>query len=81
MFSLIWCRLLAAFKLYLLGLEVLVMQLLSTRFRLPAMPRQDGKVAVVTGGDSGIGYEVARHMAKLGAHVIIVRLRRSRTPC
>ncbi|XP_061735887.1 dehydrogenase/reductase SDR family member on chromosome X-like isoform X1 [Nerophis ophidion] len=71
MFSLICCRLLAAIKLYLLGLQVLVIQLLSTRFRLPAMPRQDGKVAVVTGGDSGIGYEVARHMAKLGAHVII----------
>ncbi|XP_077436607.1 polyprenol dehydrogenase isoform X2 [Vanacampus margaritifer] len=35
------------------------------------MPRQDGKVAIVTGGGRGIGYEVARHMAKLGAHVII----------
>ncbi|XP_054644233.1 dehydrogenase/reductase SDR family member on chromosome X-like isoform X2 [Dunckerocampus dactyliophorus] len=35
------------------------------------MPGQDGKVAIVTGGDRGIGYEVARHMAKLGAHVII----------
>ncbi|KAI3356137.1 hypothetical protein L3Q82_017388 [Scortum barcoo] len=38
---------------------------------LPAMPRQDGKVAIVTGGGRGIGYEVARHMARLGARVII----------
>lgn len=38
---------------------------------LPVMPRQDGKVAIVTGGGKGIGYEVVRHMARLGAHVII----------
>ncbi|XP_063744830.1 dehydrogenase/reductase SDR family member on chromosome X-like isoform X2 [Eleginops maclovinus] len=35
------------------------------------MPRQDGKVAIVTGGGRGIGYEVVRHMARLGSHVII----------
>ncbi|KAM4731680.1 polyprenol dehydrogenase isoform 2-T3 [Anableps anableps] len=35
------------------------------------MPRQDGKVAIVTGGGKGIGYEVVRHLARLGAHVII----------
>ncbi|XP_047457299.1 dehydrogenase/reductase SDR family member on chromosome X-like isoform X3 [Mugil cephalus] len=35
------------------------------------MPRQDGMVAIVTGGGRGIGYEVVRHMARLGAHVII----------
>ena len=35
------------------------------------MPRQDGKVAIVTGGGRGIGYEVVRHMARLGVHVII----------
>lgn len=38
---------------------------------LPVMPRQDGKVAIVTGGGRGIGFEVVRHMARLGAHVII----------
>uniref|UniRef100_A0A3B5M4C4 Uncharacterized protein n=1 Tax=Xiphophorus couchianus TaxID=32473 RepID=A0A3B5M4C4_9TELE len=38
---------------------------------LPVMPRQDGKVAIVTGGGRGIGYEVVRHLARLGAHVII----------
>lgn len=35
------------------------------------MPRQDGKVVIVTGGSRGIGYEVVRHMVALGAHVII----------
>ncbi|XP_047226728.1 dehydrogenase/reductase SDR family member on chromosome X-like isoform X3 [Girardinichthys multiradiatus] len=37
----------------------------------PVMPRQHGKVAIVTGGGRGIGYEVVRHLARLGAHVII----------
>ncbi|XP_019751097.1 dehydrogenase/reductase SDR family member on chromosome X-like isoform X1 [Hippocampus comes] len=71
MFSPVLFRLVSAIKLYLLGLKVLVIQLFSKRFELPAMPRQDGKVAIVTGGGRGIGYEVARHMAKLGARVII----------
>ncbi|XP_072301174.1 polyprenol dehydrogenase isoform X2 [Eucyclogobius newberryi] len=35
------------------------------------MPRQEGKVAIVTGGGRGIGFEVALHLAGLGAHVII----------
>uniref|UniRef100_A0A3Q3D9M2 Dehydrogenase/reductase SDR family member on chromosome X-like n=1 Tax=Hippocampus comes TaxID=109280 RepID=A0A3Q3D9M2_HIPCM len=74
MFSPVLFRLVSAIKLYLLGLKVLVIQLFSKRFELPGwftMPRQDGKVAIVTGGGRGIGYEVARHMAKLGARVII----------
>ncbi|XP_035995397.1 dehydrogenase/reductase SDR family member on chromosome X isoform X2 [Fundulus heteroclitus] len=65
-------RLLPAVKLYLLGFKVLLAQLLSKPLRLPVMPRQDGKVAIVTGGGRGIGYEVVRHLARLGAHVIIV---------
>ncbi|XP_034064379.1 dehydrogenase/reductase SDR family member on chromosome X-like isoform X1 [Gymnodraco acuticeps] len=71
MLSAIRCYLLPIIKLYLLALKVLLVQLLIRPFRLPVMPRQDGKVAIVTGGGRGIGYEVVRHMARLGAHVII----------
>ncbi|XP_034740577.1 dehydrogenase/reductase SDR family member on chromosome X-like isoform X1 [Etheostoma cragini] len=71
MLSAIRSYLLPIIKLYLLGLKVLLVQLFSRSFRLPVMPRQDGKVAIVTGGGRGIGYEEVRHMARLGAHVII----------
>uniref|UniRef100_A0A3Q4GAT7 Dehydrogenase/reductase SDR family member on chromosome X-like n=1 Tax=Neolamprologus brichardi TaxID=32507 RepID=A0A3Q4GAT7_NEOBR len=71
MLSAFWCHLLSAIKLYLLGLKVLLLQLLNGPLRLPVMPRQDGNVAIVTGGGRGIGYEVARHLVRLGAHVII----------
>ncbi|XP_058478051.1 dehydrogenase/reductase SDR family member on chromosome X-like isoform X2 [Solea solea] len=71
-----WSHLLPVIKLYLLGLKVLLTQLFSRPFRLPVMPRQDGKVAIVTGGGSGIGYEVVRHMARLGVHVIIVEFKK-----
>lgn len=33
--------------------------------------RFDNKVALVTGGSSGIGFGIATHLAQLGAHVII----------
>ncbi|XP_040912280.1 dehydrogenase/reductase SDR family member on chromosome X-like [Toxotes jaculatrix] len=71
MLSAIRSYLLPVVELYMLGLKVLLVQLFSRRFTLPVMPRQDGKVAIVTGGGRGIGYEVVRHMARLGAHVII----------
>ncbi len=35
------------------------------------MPRQDGKRVLVTGGPSGIGFQVARRMAEKGARVMI----------
>lgn len=38
-----------------------------------SLPREDlsGKVAVVTGGNTGIGYETAKALAVMGAHTII----------
>ncbi|XP_041700538.1 dehydrogenase/reductase SDR family member on chromosome X isoform X2 [Coregonus clupeaformis] len=62
---------LPALRLYLLGLRVLINQLLCRPFTLPELALQHGRVAIVTGGARGIGYETARHMASLGAHVII----------
>ncbi|KAL8023382.1 putative short-chain dehydrogenase/reductase SDR, NAD(P)-binding domain superfamily [Plasmopara halstedii] len=35
------------------------------------MPSQKGKLAVVTGANSGIGFEVAKELAAHGAHVIL----------
>jgi len=43
--------------------------------RAPAVmegPRLDGKIAVVTGGSSGIGGEISRQLAALGATVVAV---------
>ncbi|TWW80651.1 dehydrogenase/reductase SDR family member on chromosome X-like isoform X1 [Takifugu flavidus] len=71
MLSFVRVHLVPALKLYLLGFKVLLTQLFSKSFRLPVMPRQDGKVVIVTGGARGIGYEVVRLMVGLGAHVII----------
>ncbi|KAL0963664.1 hypothetical protein UPYG_G00309270 [Umbra pygmaea] len=64
-------NILPALKLYWLGFRVLLNQLFCRPFILPELPRQHGRVAIVTGGTRGIGYETARHMASLGVHVII----------
>ena len=37
----------------------------------PWLDRQDGRVAVITGGNSGIGLEAARLLAQVGAHVVL----------
>ncbi|XP_024142152.1 dehydrogenase/reductase SDR family member on chromosome X isoform X1 [Oryzias melastigma] len=71
MWSALRFGLLPALKLYLLGFKVLLSQLINKPLKLSVMPRQNGKVAIVTGGGRGIGYEVVRQLARLGAHVII----------
>lgn len=44
------------------------------------LPKQNGRVAIVTGGTRGIGFETARHLASLGMHVIIGRLMSDHMP-
>jgi len=39
--------------------------------RLPSLPRQEGRLVVVTGGGRGIGEQAVRRMVSLGARVII----------
>ncbi|XP_041115161.1 dehydrogenase/reductase SDR family member on chromosome X isoform X1 [Polyodon spathula] len=58
-------------KVYYIGLKVLLYQLFNKSFLLPVFPKQNGRVAIVTGGARGIGYETARHLARLGMHIII----------
>lgn len=43
----------------------------STKWTSNDIPNQRGKLAVVTGGNSGIGYEAALALAGKGAHVIL----------
>lgn len=41
---------------------------------LTAIPKHNGRVAIVTGGARGMGFEIARHLARLGMHVVIGRV-------
>uniref|UniRef100_A0A9J7XD72 Dehydrogenase/reductase X-linked n=1 Tax=Cyprinus carpio carpio TaxID=630221 RepID=A0A9J7XD72_CYPCA len=59
-------------RLYLDGVKVLLYQLFNRSFTLPDLPKQNGKVAIVTGGTRGMGYEISRHLASLDMHVVIV---------
>ncbi|XP_030636422.1 polyprenol dehydrogenase [Chanos chanos] len=58
-------------RLYLVGVKVLLYQLFNKSFTLPVLPKQNGRVAIVTGGARGMGYETSRHLASLGMHVVI----------
>ncbi|XP_075999277.1 polyprenol dehydrogenase isoform X2 [Genypterus blacodes] len=58
-------------RLYLCGLKVLIFQLFNRSFTLPVLPKLNGRVAIVTGGTRGMGFETARHLASLGMHVVI----------
>ncbi|KAM6893606.1 polyprenol dehydrogenase [Xenentodon cancila] len=63
--------LLPLLQLYLCGFKVLVYQMFHRCFALPVLPKQRGRVAVVTGATRGMGFETARHLASLGMHVFI----------
>ncbi|MFJ3633102.1 oxidoreductase [Streptomyces sp. NPDC090112] len=44
-----------------------------------AVPAQDGRTAVVTGGNAGIGFHVAEQLARAGAHVVLAGRSAERT--
>ncbi|XP_012709209.2 dehydrogenase/reductase SDR family member on chromosome X [Fundulus heteroclitus] len=58
-------------RLYLCGIRVLLYQMFNRSFEMPVLPKQNGRVAIVTGGTRGMGFETARRLASLGMHVII----------
>lgn len=42
-----------------------------TNWNTSHIPQQSGKIAIVTGANSGIGYETALELGRAGAHVIV----------
>src|ERR1700744_2108696 len=44
---------------------------MATHWNAADVPRQDGRVAVVTGANTGIGFEAATILAHRGAHVVL----------
>ncbi|KAL3880189.1 hypothetical protein ACJMK2_032452 [Sinanodonta woodiana] len=62
-----WCWL----KVYLCGTIFLLRQLMQRHRKLTDVPLQTGKVAIVTGGASGIGFFVSKGLVAKNVHVII----------
>ncbi|XP_061760688.1 dehydrogenase/reductase SDR family member on chromosome X isoform X1 [Nerophis ophidion] len=71
MLSFLQTVLLPLLSLYLCGIKVLIYQTFNRSFTLPVLKKQNGRVAIVTGGTRGMGYETARQLARLGMHVVI----------
>src|SRR5215470_11988704 len=42
-----------------------------SKWRPQQMPSQQGRLAIVTGANSGIGYQAARYLSRAGATVIL----------
>jgi hypothetical protein len=43
----------------------------SLTWSVSSIPELGGKTFIVTGGNSGIGYETSKHLALKGAHVVV----------
>src|ERR1700679_3654296 len=43
----------------------------ATKWKVQQIPSQTGKLALVTGANSGIGYQAALELARHGAHVLL----------
>ena len=53
----------------------------NSKWTTAQIPRQDGKTALITGANSGIGYQAALELARHGAHVLLgVRSQARATP-
>jgi NAD(P)-dependent dehydrogenase (short-subunit alcohol dehydrogenase family) len=44
---------------------------MSTRWTPRQMPQQQGRLTIITGANSGIGFHTARHLARAGAQIIL----------
>lgn len=60
------------FKLIFIGVHTLFQDLYREHKKPSALSPQHGRVAIVTGGSSGIGFHVTKTLCELGMHVIIV---------
>lgn len=59
------------FKLIFIGVHTLFQDLYREHKKPSALSPQHGRVAIVTGGSSGIGFHVTKTLCELGMHVII----------
>ncbi|XP_014767443.1 uncharacterized protein LOC106884525 [Octopus bimaculoides] len=57
--------------LYYIGVRSLFQDVTNERKKPSALPPQHGRVAIVTGGTTGIGYYTTKTLCSLGMHVII----------
>ncbi len=76
-----WTWLSLIFSAFQLGLGFLVGKILPFLVPQPALPKDKnlhGKVTIVTGANSGVGYEIAKEQFLAGSHVVLACRNRER---